>query len=315
VKLAQEVKVFCFFFSKKKSSFLGVLSVSRRTLTVAAFVTVVAIMTGITSYSVTLYRLFCQVTGSGGTTQRVAEGSTHQTNRVVTVFFDTSVAPGLPWKFVPVQRSVKLHLGEDSMAFFEAQNISNHDIVGHATFNVTPEKIGVYFKKIQCFCFNEEKLAAGEKVQMPVTFFVDPRLAEDPSTNDVHEITLSYTFFESKRPEGAIDLSRFSSASADAQAGGALFAAQCSGCHALDTSKIGPALGNVVGREAGSVAGYPYSAALKHAHLVWTAETLDRWLANPAAFLPGAQMPMRVDAAAARKDIIAYLQSLPKPAG
>jgi cytochrome c oxidase assembly protein subunit 11 len=164
---------------------------------VAAFLCVLAVMIGLTSYSVTLYRLFCQVTGNGGTTQRVATNNTHERARMVTVFFDTSVAPGMPWKFTPVQRSVKVHLGEDAMAFFEAQNVSDHDIVGHATFNVTPDKIGIYFKKIQCFCFNEERLKAGQRVQMPVTFFVDPRLADDPSTNDVHEITLSYTFFQS----------------------------------------------------------------------------------------------------------------------
>jgi cytochrome c oxidase assembly protein subunit 11 len=282
---------------------------------VSGFVAVLAVMIGITSYSVTLYRLFCQVTGAGGTTQRVAEGSTRETAPMVTVFFDTSVAPGLPWKFTPLQRSVKLHLGEDAMAFFEAQNVSDHDIVGHAAFNVTPDKIGIYFKKIQCFCFNEEKLKAGEKVQMPVTFFVDPRLAEDPSTNDVHEITLSYTFFESKRPKEAIDLARFSASAPDALAGGGLFEAQCAGCHALDSNKIGPALGNVMGREAGSVAGYPYSVGLKNAKLMWTRDTLDKWLSNPAGFVPGAQMPMRVSDAQARQNIIAYLASLPKPAG
>jgi len=288
---------------------------TRTRLTVAAFVAVLAVMTVITSYSVTLYRLFCQATGSGGTTQRVAEGSTTQTARIVTVFFDTSVAPNMPWRFIPVQRSVKLHLGEDSMAFFEAQNLSNHDIVGHATFNVTPDKVGVYFKKVQCFCFNEEKLAAGEKVQMPVTFFVDPRMADDPNTADVDQITLSYTFFQSKKPDTAIDLARFSAKAPDAQAGSRLFAAQCAGCHALESNKIGPELGNVVGREAGSLAGYPYSHALQTAHLVWTKATLDQWLKNPQAFLPGAQMPMHVDEAIDRNDIIAYLASLPKPAG
>jgi cytochrome c oxidase assembly protein subunit 11 len=282
---------------------------------VAAFLCVLAVMIGLTSYSVTLYRLFCQVTGNGGTTQRVATNNTHERARMVTVFFDTSVAPGMPWKFTPVQRSVKVHLGEDAMAFFEAQNVSDHDIVGHATFNVTPDKIGIYFKKIQCFCFNEERLKAGQRVQMPVTFFVDPRLADDPSTNDVHEITLSYTFFQSKRPDEAIELSRFASTAPDAQAGAGLFTAQCSGCHALDRNKIGPDLGNVVGRQAGSVAGYPYSAALKSAHLVWTAENLDKWLASPAGFLPGAQMPMQVTDAQMRRNIIAYLESLPKPAG
>ncbi len=176
---------------------------------VVGFVSVLAVMITITSYSVTLYRLFCQATGSGGTTQRVTEGSTRETAPMVTVFFDTSVAPGLPWKFTPLQRSVKLHLGEDAMAFFEAQNVSDHDIVGHATFNVTPDKIGIYFKKIQCFCFNEERLKAGEKVQMPVTFFVDPAMAKDIDAGDVHEITLHYTFFQSKRPEDAVELSRF----------------------------------------------------------------------------------------------------------
>jgi cytochrome c oxidase assembly protein Cox11 len=282
---------------------------------VLAFFAVLAVMIGITSYSVTLYRLFCQVTGSGGTTQRVAEGSTHATAAMVTVYFDTSVAPGLPWKFTPMQRSVRLHLGEDAMAFFEAQNVSDHDIVGHAAFNVTPDKIGIYFKKIQCFCFNEEKLKAGERVQMPVTFFVDPRLAEDPSTNDVHEITLSYTFFQSKRPDEAVDLSRFSADAPDARAGGGLFEAQCAGCHALGANRIGPALGDVMGREAGTVPGYPYSAGLKNAHFMWTRETLDKWLASPAGFVPGAQMPMRVSDARMRQNIIAYLASLPKPAG
>ena len=284
-------------------------------LIVLGFCAVIAVMIGIVSYSSTLYRMFCAVTGSGGTTQRVESNDTQQTSRMVTVFFDTSVAPGMPWKFTPMQRSVRVHLGEDAMAFFEAQNVSDHDIVGHATFNVTPDKIGIYFKKIQCFCFNEEKLKAGEKVQMPVTFFVDPRLADDPGTSDVQEITLSYTFFESKRPNEAIPLSRFAATAPDAQAGAGLFTAQCSGCHALDSNKIGPELGNVVGREAGSIAGYPYSAALKGAHLVWTQENLDKWLASPAGFLPGAQMPMQVTDAQIRRDIIAYLESLPKPAG
>jgi cytochrome c oxidase assembly protein Cox11 len=288
---------------------------SKRTLTVAALVAVIGVMTVITSYSVTLYRLFCQVTGYNGTTQRVAENTTRPVDRVVTVYFDTTVAPGLPWRFTPVQRSVKLHLGEDAVAFFEAQNLSDRPITGHATFNVTPEKIGIYFKKIQCFCFNEERLAPGEKVQMPVTFFVDPRLATDPATTEVHEITLAYTFFESKNPEGAIDLARFSADSPAAQSGATLFTAQCAGCHALDSNKVGPALGSVFGREAGSLPSYPYSAALKNAHLVWTADSLNSWLKNPAAFLPGAQMPMHVDDATARTDIIAYLASLPKPAG
>lgn len=280
--------------------------------TVAALCAVLAIMAGITSYSVTLYRMFCAFTGANGTTQRVAANDAAQTDRTVTVFFDTSVSPALPWKFAPVQRSVKLHLGQDALVFFTAENDSDQDLVGHATFNVTPEKAGLYFKKIQCFCFNEERLAAHQKVEMPVDFFVDPRLATDPNTEDVHEITLSYTFFHSLKPAGAIDLARFASAPADAAAGRKLFAEQCSACHALDKSKIGPALGGVVGRQAGVFAGYPYSAALARSGVVWTAENLDKWLADPAVFVPGAQMPMRVTDAMQRRDVIAYLQSLPR---
>ena len=180
--------------------------------TVLGFLAVLAIMLGVTSYSVTLYRLFCQVTGAGGTTRRVAANHTAQTGRIVTVFFDTSVSSSLPWTFEPAQRSVQVHLGQDAMAFFDATNQSNHDIVGHAAFNVTPEKVGAYFKKIQCFCFNEERLHAGERAHMPVTFFVDPAMAADPNTADVTEITLHYTFFQSKRPEDAVNLSRLAKA-------------------------------------------------------------------------------------------------------
>ncbi len=180
--------------------------------TVIGFLAVLAVMVGVTSYSVTLYRLFCQFTGAGGTTQRVQANATRQSGRVVSVFFDTTVAPSLPWRFEPAQRSVTVHLGQDAMAFFDATNESDRDIVGHAAFNVTPEKVGAYFKKIQCFCFNEERLRAGEHARMPVTFFVDPQMATDPNTADVHEITLSYTFFQSKRPRDGVDLSRFASA-------------------------------------------------------------------------------------------------------
>ncbi len=181
--------------------------------TVLGCLAVLAVMIGVTSYSVTLYRLFCQATGAGGTTQRVAANASTRTGRVVTVFFDTSVSSSLPWQFEPSQRSVRVHLGQDAMAFFDATNDSDHDIVGHAAFNVTPEKVGAYFKKIQCFCFSEERLRAGEHAHMPVTFFVDPAMAADPNTADVHEITLSYTFFRSKRPEDAVNLSRFAKAS------------------------------------------------------------------------------------------------------
>ena len=117
-----------------------------------------SVMIGLVSYSETLYRLFCAATGYGGATQRVATDDTKVSTRDVTVQFSTYVAPGLPWHFAPAQRAVKLHLGQDTLAFFDATNLSDQAIIGHATFNVTPVKAGIYFKKIQCFCFTEERL-------------------------------------------------------------------------------------------------------------------------------------------------------------
>jgi len=286
------------------------MRLNRTFLTVAGLCGALAVMVAITANCVTLYRLFCQATGANGTTQRVTAPSATQGTREVTVLFDTNTAPGLPWSFVPVQRSVRLHLGQDALVFFTAQNRSQRAIIGHATFNVTPEKAGVYFKKIQCFCFNEERLAAGARAEMPVEFFVDPALATDPSTEEVHEITLSYTFFESKRPDNAIDLSRFAAAAPDAAAGGKLFAERCAACHAPDHAVIGPALAGVVGRRAGTVEGYAYSPALRNAGFTWDAARLDRWLADPQAVVPGTTMPANVPEAAGRGDIVAYLRSL-----
>lgn len=173
---------------------------------------VVGTMTGLVSYSVTLYRLFCQVTGAGGYVQRVAADTARRSDRTVTVLFDTNVAPGLPWRFAPVQRKIMVRLGEQTPVLFTAENRSNEDIVGHATYNVTPDKAAVYFKKIQCFCFTEERLEAHRKVDMPVLFYVDPQIAADRETRDVDQITLSYTFFRSIRPAGAQDLARFGAA-------------------------------------------------------------------------------------------------------
>jgi cytochrome c oxidase assembly protein Cox11 len=286
------------------------MRLNRTFLTVAGLCGALAVMVAITANSVTLYRLFCQVTGANGTTQRASAPSATHDSRAVTVMFDTNTAPGLPWRFMPVQRSVRLRLGQDALVFFTAENQSSREIVGHATFNVTPEKAGIYFKKIQCFCFNEERLAAGARAEMPVEFFVDPALAADPSTEDVHEITLSYTFFESKRPDNAIDLARFAAAPPDAAAGGKLFAERCAACHAPDHSQIGPALAGVVGRGAGTLSGYSYSPALRNAGFRWDAGRLDRWLADPQALVPGTNMPARVPEAAARGDIVAYLAGL-----
>ena len=278
--------------------------------TVLAIVAVLIGMAGLAGYSVTLYRLFCQVTGAGGTTQR-ASIAPDARGRVITVLFDTTTAPNLPWRFVPLQRRVRLRLGEETIAYFAAENLSDHDIVGHAAFNVTPEKTGLYFKKIQCFCFDEQLLHAHQKVAMPVTFFVDPQLAADPNTEEVEEITLAYTFFRSVRPDQGHDLTRLNVGQSPAVRGEALFGAQCAGCHALAETKIGPRLGGVYGRHAGGLAGYPYSQGLRRAQIVWDSTSLNTWLAGPGDMVAGAAMPMRVRDAADRAAIIAYLRTLP----
>jgi len=278
--------------------------------TVAGLCLAVGVMTTLVSYSVTLYRLFCQATGAGGYTQRAASDTAAASARAVTVSFNTDVAPGLPWRFEPVQRSVTVHLGQESLVFFEAENLSDHPIVGHATFNVTPDRVGLYFKKIQCFCFTEERLAPHQKVEMPVDFFVDPRMAADPDATEVNNIVLSYTFFESRQPDAAQDLARFDNRPPDPAAGRVLFATVCGACHALDRNKVGPKLQGVVGRRAGSVPGYPYSTALAQSGIAWDAASLDKWLAGPQHFIPGATMPFSLPDAVRRRDMIAYLETL-----
>jgi cytochrome c oxidase assembly protein Cox11 len=267
-------------------------------------------MATLVAFSVPLYRLFCAATGLGGTTQRAGAAIGPVKGRVVTVRFSTDVAPGVPWRFEPEQREVRVHLGEEKLVFFSAENLADKPIVGHASFNVTPAKAGIYFTKVQCFCFDEERLGAHQKVDMPVDFFVDQKLADDPDTREVGSITLSYTFFHSADPEGAKDLSRFNaSAAPDPKRGEALFAERCGACHALDRNKIGPILSNVLGRKAGAAPGYNYSPALREAAVRWSADTLDQWLADPRKFIAGARMPVRVLDPTARRDIIAYLNS------
>jgi cytochrome c oxidase assembly protein subunit 11 len=269
---------------------------------------VLAVMVTLVCYSVPLYRLFCAATGLGGATQRVQSDTARRSNRMITVAFTTTVMPGLAWRFTPVVPQVNIRLGQERLVFFRAENLSDEPLVGHATFNVTPDKTGIYFKKIECFCFSEERLGPRQSVEMPVDFFVDPRLARDPNTREVREITLSYTFFRSLRPQKARDLSRFSaSAAPDPVRGKRLFAERCAVCHALRRNKIGPLLGRVVGRKAGTVAGYPYSRALEAAGLTWSAANLDKWLAGPRKFVPGTLMPVKILEAPTRRDIIAYL--------
>lgn len=270
---------------------------------------VLGIMLGLVAYSPELYRAFCGATGYGGTTQRAYSDPTAASDQTVTVAFDGNVAPDLPWRFEPEQRSVTVHLGEQKLVFFTAENLSNESIVGHATFNVTPETSGIYFNKIQCFCFNEERLDPHQKVEMPVVFFVDPAFAKDSDNLHVDTITLSYTFLRSANPSQSENLSRFlANAAPDPVHGQQLFAERCTACHAIDRNKTGPVLGGVVGRRAGSAPEYDYSPALKSADLIWSTDNLDQWLTDPRKFIPGARMPVRVLDALSRRDIVAYLQ-------
>jgi cytochrome c oxidase assembly protein subunit 11 len=144
--------------------------------------------------SVPLYRIFCQETGFGGTTQRVDSAPSQAGAREITVRFDASVAQGMPWEFAPDQVSVKVHVGEPTVISYHAINKTNQPVTGQATFNVTPLKAGIYFDKIQCFCFNEQTLKPGEGVDMAVQFFVDPGYYKNPDVRNA-AITLSYTFF------------------------------------------------------------------------------------------------------------------------
>lgn len=152
--------------------------------------------------SVPLYRLFCQVTGFGGTTQRVAadappsaEAMARAAGHRITVRFDANTAPGMGWQFRPSQVSQTVDLGRRAMAFYTAHNPTAVPTHGTATFNVSPATMGKYFVKIDCFCFREQTLAAGQTAQMPVLYYIDPALLDDPDTRRVEEVTLSYTFF------------------------------------------------------------------------------------------------------------------------
>lgn len=168
--------------------------------TVLACVAALAVMGGVTAASPTLYKIFCQVTGYGGTTQRAVAPSTQVLDRVVTVRFDSNVAPQLQgWKFEPVQPTMDVKIGETVLAVFRATNTTDKPLKGTAAFNVAPETMGLYFNKIECFCFTEQTLQPGQSVDMPVTFFLDPKMVEDRDTTVLSNITLSYVFYPVKQ--------------------------------------------------------------------------------------------------------------------
>lgn len=164
-------------------------------------------MLGMGFAAVPLYRLFCQVTGFAGTTQRAtaeqatsaAEMARSAGGTTISIRFDSQVERGMPWTFQPLQTTHTIAIGERDMAVFLAQNNSDRPITGAATFNVVPEQTGAYFNKIQCFCFTQQTLQPHQAVRMPVIYYVDPKILNDPDAKDVEQITLSYTFHEVKQ--------------------------------------------------------------------------------------------------------------------
>lgn len=161
-------------------------------------------MVGLSFAAVPLYRIFCQVTGFGGTTMRVDEAQAATVRPVagksISVRFDGNVSRDLAWDFKPTESHRTVQIGSRNMSVYSAKSLSTRPLTGTATFNVTPAQAGQYFHKVQCFCFTEQLLRPGQQVQMPVVFYVDPRILDDPNTRDISEITLSYTFYPVEQP-------------------------------------------------------------------------------------------------------------------
>lgn len=169
---------------------------------IAYYMTAIAIAVfGISYAAVPLYKVFCQVTGFGGTTQ-VADETKARTikpvegGNIIKVYFMANVHSEMPWKFTPTQKEVHIVPGETALAFYTVKNTAKHPVSGVATYNVHPPKAGLYFNKIQCFCFEEQRLSGQEEIDMPVFFFIDPEIVDDPAMENVRNITLSYTFFK-----------------------------------------------------------------------------------------------------------------------
>lgn len=155
---------------------------------------IVAAMLGLAFASVPLYKIFCDITGIGGTTQRAADAPGAVAGQVK-VRFDANTHSGLPWRFEPVQRTITVAPGARTQILYRAENLSDRPVTGRAVFNVAPDQAGKYFSKIACFCFTEQTLAPRQKVDMPVVFFVDPKIRDDEDGRAIDEITLSYTFY------------------------------------------------------------------------------------------------------------------------
>ena len=170
--------------------------------TVAQTVGLVVVMGGLAWASVPFYDWFCRVTGFGGTPGISDVADSEILDQTIKVRFDASLNNNMPWEFTPVVREMEIRIGETGLAFYEAYNPTDRAVAGSASYNVTPYEAGGFFSKIQCFCFEEQVLEPGERVQMPVTFYVDPEIVTDLDAKFVHTITLSYTFYEIDLPEG-----------------------------------------------------------------------------------------------------------------
>ncbi len=179
----------------------------RMAITAGIVAGAVAAMTGLSFAAVPLYDMFCKVTGYGGTTQQATAAPTRVLDRTIEIRFDANVSADLPIEFEPVQRIETLRLGQSGLAFYRVRNLSDQPVTAIASYNVAPHKAGIYFQKLECFCFQDQVLAPGESAELPVIFFVDPELASDPDTEEVERITLSYTFFRSA-DEAAASLSQ-----------------------------------------------------------------------------------------------------------
>lgn len=179
--------------------FLARMRPETRTLTM--LVGVVAVMVSLSFAAVPFYRWFCQVTGYGGTTAVSEAGSDVVLDRTIKIRFDASLEAGMPWEFRPVQREMEVRIGETNLAFYEAYNPTGRAVAGTAGFNVSPDAAGGYFTKIDCFCFTQQVLQPGERVSMPVSFYVDPAIVDDPEGRFIKAITLSYTFHVTALPD------------------------------------------------------------------------------------------------------------------
>ncbi len=177
------------------------MALDPKTRTLVQLVGVVVLMGGLAWASVPFYDWFCRVTGFGGVTGVAEAGSDKVLDQTITVRFDASRDRGMPWEFKPVARQMEIRIGETGLAFYEAYNPTDRPVAGRANYNVVPYEAGSFFTKIDCFCFTEQVLQPGERVQMPVTFYVDPAIVDDREGQYVHTITLSYTFHEIDLPE------------------------------------------------------------------------------------------------------------------